>query len=44
MKGKQVDVSKSRFCGDAAGRPAIKKEKKKDFSDGDLKFARNIGD
>ena len=34
-------MNESFYCGDAAGRPATK-NKQKDFSDGDLKFAQNI--
>eukprot|EP00397_Hematodinium_sp_SG-2012_P036814 GEMP01039795.1.p1 GENE.GEMP01039795.1~~GEMP01039795.1.p1 ORF type:complete len:390 (+),score=94.85 GEMP01039795.1:78-1247(+) len=36
------DLTKSVYVGDAAGRPQVGK-RKKDFSDGDLKFALNIG-
>lgn len=39
LNGK-VDLKKSFYCGDAAGR---KDGKKKDFSDSDLKFALNVG-
>jgi hypothetical protein len=35
-------MTKSFYCGDAAGRPKTA-TKPKDFSDGDLKFAKNIG-
>mmetsp|Transcript_38602 Transcript_38602/g.43843 ORF Transcript_38602/g.43843 Transcript_38602/m.43843 type:complete len:191 (+) Transcript_38602:1038-1610(+) len=38
-----VDRKKCIYVGDAAGRPAEGKIRKKDFSDGDLKFALNIG-
>ncbi len=34
-----IDLKKSFYCGDAAGRV---KGKKKDFSDSDYKFALNI--
>lgn len=34
--------TKSLYCGDAAGRPKTK-TRKKDFSDGDRKFALNVG-
>ena len=37
--GKKVDLKKSVYCGDAAGR---KDGKRKDFSDSDYKFALNI--
>lgn len=37
----QIDMKKSFYCGDAAGRPQTQ-TKKKDFSDSDLKFALNI--
>lgn len=41
MNNKQeIDMLKSFYCGDAAGRV---KGKKKDFNDTDLKFAMNIG-
>ena len=40
--GLKVDMEQSFYCGDAAGRPATK-NKEKDFSDSDLKFAHNIG-
>jgi len=40
--GIAVDMKKSIYVGDAAGRPATK-TKKKDFSDSDLKFAKNSG-
>lgn len=36
----KIDIAKSFFCGDAAGR---KDNKHKDFSDSDLKFALNVG-
>jgi bifunctional polynucleotide phosphatase/kinase len=36
----KIDLPKSFFCGDAAGR---KDNKHKDFSDSDLKFALNVG-
>jgi len=38
----KIDVKKSFYCGDAAGRPK-EGDKKKDFSDTDRKFAINIG-
>jgi bifunctional polynucleotide phosphatase/kinase len=38
--GKMLNYSRTFFCGDAAGRPAIA-ERKKDFSDTDYKFAVN---
>ncbi|XP_063933480.1 bifunctional polynucleotide phosphatase/kinase-like isoform X2 [Zophobas morio] len=39
-----IDLSKSFFCGDAAGRPAgWEVGAKKDFSDSDRKFAFNVG-
>ena len=38
----EVDLKESFYCGDAAGRPATK-NKEKDFSDSDLKFAKNTG-
>jgi len=42
--GVAIEPSQSMYCGDAAGRkPAAAEKKKKDFSDGDLKFARNNG-
>lgn len=37
-----IDMKKSFYCGDAAGRPKVG-SKPKDFSDSDLKFALNIG-
>lgn len=37
-----LDKANSFYCGDAAGRP-VTKDKKKDFSADDLKFANNIG-
>ncbi|KAL6053486.1 DNA kinase/phosphatase Pnk1 [Balamuthia mandrillaris] len=43
--GVQVDMSKSFYCGDAAGRPAAwdgNKKTKKDFSCSDRKFAANV--
>lgn len=41
-KDQIVDMERSFYCGDAAGRPA-EGTKKKDFSDTDLKYALNIG-
>lgn len=41
-KGKQLDMKKSFYCGDAAGRPK-EDNKPKDFSDSDRKFAINVG-
>ena len=40
--GVEVDFKESFYCGDAAGRPATK-NREKDFSDSDLKFAKNTG-
>jgi bifunctional polynucleotide phosphatase/kinase len=40
--GKEVDMSVSFYCGDAAGRPK-KGSRGKDFSDSDRKFAINCG-
>ncbi len=40
--GPEVNKKKSFYCGDAAGRSKTS-DKKKDFSDSDLKFALNIG-
>lgn len=40
--GVEPDKSQSFYCGDAAGRPKGK-NRKKDFSDGDRKFAINVG-
>ena len=37
-----IDMSKSMYVGDAAGRPAAG-TRKKDFSAGDIKFALNLG-
>jgi len=39
---RKLDMGKSFYCGDAAGRLATK-GMKKDFSDSDLKFALNLG-
>lgn len=39
----KIDLESSFFVGDAAGRPASGKEKKKDFSTGDAYFAHNCG-
>lgn len=39
-EGTKIDMKKSFYCGDAAGR---KDAKHKDFSDSDLKFALNVG-
>ena len=39
----EVDLSKCKFVGDAAGRPAGVNKKKKDFADTDYKLALNIG-
>ena len=36
--GVKIDMSESFYCGDAAGRPAAR-DRAKDFSDSDLKFA-----
>ncbi len=38
----KIDFSKSFYCGDAAGRAATK-DRPKDFTDTDIKFAFNIG-
>ena len=38
-----VDLKESLFVGDAAGRPESNQRFKKDFSDFDYKFAKNIG-
>ena len=38
-----INLLESFYCGDAAGRPEIKKIRKKDFSDSDIAFAYNIG-
>lgn len=38
-KGVKIDLKKSFYCGDAAGR----KGPPKDFSDSDLKFAHVVG-
>lgn len=40
--GQKVDMEGSFYCGDAAGRPASG-TRKKDFTDTDIKFAKNIG-
>lgn len=37
----KIDKTKSFYCGDAAGRPKTK-DRKKDFTDSDIKFAYNI--
>jgi len=41
---KKIDMKESFYCGDAAGRPVdkIKGRKKKDFSNGDYLFAKNL--
>ena len=41
-KSKKLNMKKSFYCGDAAGRPKTA-DRKKDFSDTDRKFAINIG-
>lgn len=43
--GLKVDLAESFFCGDAAGRPEMKKpvKRKKDFSNSDRLFALNVG-
>lgn len=38
-----IEIDKSYYIGDAAGRQALGKLKKKDFSSGDYMFAQNIG-
>jgi bifunctional polynucleotide phosphatase/kinase len=40
--GNTINIKKSMYIGDAAGRPA-RGNRKKDFNDTDLKFAINIG-
>lgn len=40
--GIEINMKESFYCGDAAGRPKSG-SRKKDFSDGDRKFALNIG-
>ena len=40
--GVEVDYKESFYCGDAAGRPAFR-NREKDYSDSDLRFAKNIG-
>lgn len=40
--GVKIDISQSKYIGDAAGRPAAG-GRKKDFNDTDLKYALNIG-
>ncbi|KAI9093434.1 polynucleotide kinase 3 phosphatase-domain-containing protein [Phlyctochytrium arcticum] len=42
-EGVQVDLNKSFFVGDAAGRPASQHNAKRDFADTDYKFALNVG-
>lgn len=41
-KNMKIDMSKSFYCGDAAGREAGQSHKKKDFSQTDLLFAKNL--
>ena len=41
-KDGKVDMKKSFYCGDAAGRPK-EGDRKKDFTDTDRKFAINVG-
>lgn len=38
-----INLAKSMYIGDAAGRPAEGKKKKKDFSVSDRLFALNVG-
>lgn len=40
MNPYEINMKKSYYCGDAAGR---KEKGHKDHSDSDLKFARNVG-
>lgn len=39
----EIDMKKSFYCGDAAGRPKSSTRPKKDFTDTDLKFSLNVG-
>ena len=41
-KATKLDIEKSFYCGDAAGRPKTATTKA-DFSDSDIKFALNLG-
>jgi hypothetical protein len=43
LRGMRVEACESLYVGDAAGRPAVGKERKKDFSASDLLFAHNVG-
>lgn len=42
VKDDKLNMKKSFYCGDAAGRPK-EGDRKKDFSDTDRKFAINVG-
>lgn len=42
LKGSDIDMKESFYCGDAAGRPKTA-SRNKDFSDSDIKFALNVG-
>jgi bifunctional polynucleotide phosphatase/kinase len=42
LKGLEIDMKQSFYCGDAAGRPKTA-TRSKDFSDSDIKFALNAG-